>query len=53
MPNFKVRSTLLKLLDRLPIDTTYEEKRDILMDSKLGMTCMFYYKKDDEPGELG
>jgi len=49
VPNFKVRGTLLKLLDRLPIDTTYEEKRDILMDSKLGMTCMFYYKKDDEP----
>lgn len=51
LPNSKIRSTILSLLLRLPVDTSYEDRRQQLKSSELGRMVMFYSKVPDETPE--
>lgn len=48
LPNSKVRGTVLSLLTRLPIDCSFEDRREQLKRSELGKVVMFLSKF---PGE--
>lgn len=48
LPNIKLRTTLLKLLGRMNLDTSLEHHRDQLKVSMLGKVVMFYAKLPDE-----
>jgi transcription factor SPN1 len=48
LPNSKVRSAVLKMLCRLPIDCSYEDRREQLKKSGLGKMVMFYCKLPEE-----
>lgn len=41
LPNIKVRTTVLKCLKQLPIDTRDQESRDYLKSSDVGSRVMF------------
>eukprot|EP00201_Polytomella_parva_P015008 CAMPEP_0175061872 /NCGR_PEP_ID=MMETSP0052_2-20121109/13835_1 /TAXON_ID=51329 ORGANISM="Polytomella parva, Strain SAG 63-3" /NCGR_SAMPLE_ID=MMETSP0052_2 /ASSEMBLY_ACC=CAM_ASM_000194 /LENGTH=352 /DNA_ID=CAMNT_0016327793 /DNA_START=10 /DNA_END=1068 /DNA_ORIENTATION=- len=51
LPNINVRSTILKCLTRLPLDTGIEEHKEILKKSQLGQRVMFYSRCPDETVE--
>lgn len=48
LPNIRLRTSLLRILDTLPIDTHHEHRKEQLKRSKLGEMVMFYYKLSDE-----
>lgn len=48
LPNTRVRSAVLRILQNLPIDTTLEEYRTYLKESQIGLHVMFLYKCPDE-----
>jgi transcription factor SPN1 len=48
LPNSKVRGTVLSLLGRLPVDCSYEDRREQLKRSGLGRQVMFLCKLPDE-----
>jgi transcription factor SPN1 len=51
LPNSKIRSAVLTMLVRLPIDCSYEDRRDQLKRSGLGRIVMFLSKVPDETPE--
>ena len=48
LPNITVRSAVLKLLAQLPIDISYEGRKEQLKKSGLGKVVMFLFKLPDE-----
>eukprot|EP01024_Parvocaulis_polyphysoides_P029122 TRINITY_DN2627_c0_g1_i1.p1 TRINITY_DN2627_c0_g1~~TRINITY_DN2627_c0_g1_i1.p1 ORF type:complete len:400 (+),score=70.73 TRINITY_DN2627_c0_g1_i1:95-1201(+) len=48
LPNEEIRSTVLKLLLQLPVDTALQHRREQLKQSKLGLVVMFLYKLEEE-----
>jgi len=51
LPNSKVRGTVLSLLQRLPVDCSYEDRKEQLKRSGLGKVVMFLSKLPDETPE--
>ena len=51
LPNSKIRSAVLTMLTRLPIDCSYEDRREQLKRSGLGRIVMFLSKLPDETPE--
>ncbi|KAG7668607.1 hypothetical protein Ndes2526B_g03772 [Nannochloris sp. 'desiccata'] len=51
LPNSKIRSAVLTMLVRLPIDCSYEDRREQLKRSGLGRIVMFLSKLPDETPE--
>jgi transcription factor SPN1 len=51
LPNSKIRNAVLTMLTRLPIDCSYEDRRDQLKRSELGKVIMFLSKLPDETPE--
>jgi transcription factor SPN1 len=48
IPNVNVRTTLLRLLKKLPINVEMFDRREQLKKSGLGRMIMFYYKLPEE-----
>lgn len=48
LPNITVRTAVLKLLAQLPIDISYEGRKEQLKKSGLGKVVMFLFKLPDE-----
>lgn len=48
LPNAKVRTAVLRVLDKLPIDLQHHDRREQLKSSSLGRTVMFLYKLPEE-----
>ena len=48
LPNITVRTAVLKLLAQLPIDISYESRKEQLKKSGLGKVVMFLFKLPDE-----
>eukprot|EP00963_Diacronema_lutheri_P001016 scaffold64_cov338-Pavlova_lutheri.AAC.74 len=48
LPNTKVRTAVLRVLDKLPIDLQHHDRREQLKSSSLGRTVMFLYKLPEE-----
>lgn len=48
LPNAKIRSSVLQMLTRLPIDCSYEDRKEQLKRSGLGRMVMFFSKLPDE-----
>lgn len=44
LPNSKVRGTVLRLLGQLPVDCSFEDRREQLKRSGLGKVVMFLFK---------
>lgn len=51
LPNSKVRGTVLTMLTRLPVDCSFEDRREQLKRSGLGVVVMFLSKLPDETAE--
>jgi transcription factor SPN1 len=49
LPNLRVRSSLLSLCSRLPVDTQEQDGREQLKRSGLGKVVMFYKLHDEVP----
>lgn len=42
LPNTRIRSAVLRILDELPIDCSYEDRKAQLKRSGLGRVVLFY-----------
>lgn len=51
LPNSRIRSAVLSMLLRLPVDCTQEDRREQLKRSELGRVVMFYSKIPEETAE--
>lgn len=51
LPNSKIRSSILNILTKLPIDCAYEDRREQLKRSGVGKIVMFLSKVSDETPE--
>ncbi|GLC34484.1 hypothetical protein PLESTB_001256100 [Pleodorina starrii] len=51
LPNMRVRTTVLKGLQKLPIDTRHEDHKEMLRKSQLGKNVMFLFKCNEETSD--
>ena len=51
LPNAKIRSTVLRLLQQLPIDLSDPRSRQLLRDAGIAKNVMFLYKLPEETAQ--
>ena len=51
LPNAKIRSTVLRLLQQLPIDLSDSRSRQLLRDAGIAKNVMFLYKLPEETAQ--